>query len=289
MKREGAYASFSFRITVMYKYQINLAGITVTCDFRFSGTIEYFRDYSASKAAEDAPVAVLPQRDWDEMAKQGIAFNAYSEYSVFTNCCSDVLLPFDRVILHAVALRWQDKAYLICANSGVGKSTQAKTLQALRPGEFGIICGDRPVLEFCQSEPAIDVSQKPPLTPQSGFRGGEPAKPEVESVRIHPSPWNGKENWRGAEAAPLAGIILLERGEENKLSAITEQEAILPLYTHFIHTAWAPETIRSVAALETRLLRSVPLWKLVTHEVPGSTMLLLDAIFSDPQKAGNIQ
>ncbi|MBR7009354.1 MAG: hypothetical protein IKI02_00410, partial [Oscillospiraceae bacterium] len=104
-------------------------------------------------------------------------------------------------------------------------------------------------------------------------------RPQTSSLLVHPSPWNGKENWHGAEAAPLAGLILLSRGPENRLTALTDREAALTMYQHFLQSAWVPENIRRVAALETRLLRAVPIWLLESDQVPDSTRLLLDAVF----------
>ena len=122
---------------------------------------------------------------------------------------------------------------------------------------------------FCSAAAAHTVRLEPdPRTAQ-----------EAWEITVHPSPWNGKENWYGAGAAPLAGVILLERGEANSLSALSEREAAVPLYTSFIQTAWEPDNIRKIAELETRLLQSVPIWQLTTHQVPDSTKLLLDAIF----------
>ena len=114
-----------------------------------------------------------------------------------------------------------------------------------------MICGDRPVLERC---------------------GG--------AFRVHPSPWNGKENWHGAEAAPLGGLILLRRGPENRLYALREDEAILNLYVAFIHTSASVEAVTKVADLEDGVLRAVPTWLLVSDTVPDSTRCLVDGIFS---------
>ena len=171
-------------------------------------------------------------------------------------------MQHDRVLVHGVALRWKDRAWLICAPSGVGKSTQARFLQELRPGEFGVICGDRPVLEFCHSERSEAESKNPSPT-----------------ILVHPSPWNGKEKWCGAEAAPLAGIIFLERGGSNQLFSVSPKEIALPFFQQIIQSAKDAEMIRLAAAYETRLLNAVPLWKLVSHEVPDSTRLLLQTVF----------
>lgn len=240
----------------MESIKIDLSNTAIAIKLRFPESAVYFADFMCWNTQLSVPEVELTQQDWDGIKDLNLAICAHTEYSILTANCSDVLLPFDRVIIHAVALRWHDKAYLICANSGVGKSTQARFLQQLRPDEFGIICGDRPILEFRHSD-----------------------SDKGDTITVWPSPWNGKENWHGAEAAPLAGIILLERGEENKLCALSEKETILPMYTYFIHTGWKAENIKKIADLETRLLRNTQLWKLVTNTVPDSTKLLLESVF----------
>ena len=260
----------------MRQYTLTLGGVTLRCRFRYSETAAYFDAFAPSGAASPCveapePPVSIPDRDWSEALREGMTDDAHSEFSMLTNYCSDALLRYDRVILHAAALRWRDGAYLICAPSGTGKSTQAGALQALRPGEFGVICGDRPVLEFRLSAPCHSE------------RSEESVSPVPAPILVHPSPWNGKENWHGAEAAPLAGLILLSRGPENRLTALTDREAALTMYQHFLQSAWEPENIRRVAALETRLLRAVPIWLLESDQVPDSTRLLLDAVFPAEQ------
>ena len=271
----------------MRQYTLTLGGVALRCRLRYPETAAYFDAFAPSGAAspcvEASEPVSIPDRDWSEALREGMTDDAHSEFSMLTNYCSDALLRYDRVILHAAALRWRDGAYLICAPSGTGKSTQAGALQALRPGEFGVICGDRPVLEFrlsapCHSEQSEESVSSVPFHRHSE-RSEESASPVPAPILVHPSPWNGKENWHGAEAAPLAGLILLSRGPENRLTALTDREAALTMYQHFLQSAWVPENIRRVAALETRLLRAVPIWLLESDQVPDSTRLLLDAVF----------
>ena len=237
----------------MVDCNIRLLEHIIPCRFRFADTARYFQtDPNGPVPTDCMPVTVHPEA-WQELSDAGIELCAHTEYSVLTAFISDALLPLGCVVFHAVALRWRGRAWLICAESGVGKSTQARWLRRLRPEEFGVISGDRPILSF-----------------------------QANEITVHPSPWNGKEDWHGADAAPLAGLILLERGEENRLASMTDKEAALPMYPHFIQTAWEADKIRKVAELETRLLSSVPIWKLTTHQVPDSTRLLLEAVFSEP-------
>lgn len=276
----------------MYDFCIALSGVRVRVRARYPDTVRYFRDYALPEAPQETspekgkgtaacggggvmpessapaslcsgeqcapPAPVLPavaelgDWEWRQSAAAGMPESAYTEYTVLTAFVSDALLDADRVIIHGVALRWQDKAYLITAPSGVGKSTQFKHLNALRPGEFSVICGDRPVLAF-----------------------------DGEEIIVHPSPWNGKESWCGAAPAPLEGIILLCRGEENRLDPVAPRDIALELFPQFIQSCREEAAIRKVADFATRMLESVPAWRLTTFKVPDSTMLLLESVFTE--------
>lgn len=257
---------------------------------RYPETPRYFESYDCPEPERkpdlDQPVR-LSDGEWQRFVSQGMEPCPHSEYSVLTFPISDALMLRNRVVIHAVALRWQEKAWLICANSGVGKSTQARWLQTLRPEEFGIISGDRPILEFRLPEARASGAgmigtQSPPRPAERGSACSLPPSLRSESgtILVHPSPWNGKENWHGAPAAPLAGVILLQRGAENKLYTLSPREAVIPLYTKLIQTTLNTELLILAGKLEERLLNSVPVWRLVTNEVPDSTKLLLEAVFS---------
>ena len=108
--------------------------------------------------------------------------------------------------------------------------------------------------------------------------GMEWSNTEAEII-VHPSPWNGKENWHSAEAAPLGGIILLERGENNRICSVSSREAAVQAFSQIIQTCVNEKTILQSAELATTLLTSVPIWKLTSYSVPDSTRLLADAVF----------
>lgn len=250
------------------RIKLDLAGMSLCFELKHPDTADYFPAAVPAGTDSACPTVRLTEEDWKYYLSTEAEDCAHSEYNFLTAACSDAILPYDRIVIHAVALRYRDKAYLICANSGVGKSTQARFLRELRPGAFDIICGDRPVLEFRDPVSAGRNSPRPLYD----------AYP-TPVILAHPSPWNGKENWYGADAAPLAGLILLERGEENRLYSMTERDASLFVYAQMIQTSVNPENIKRAAELTTRLLAAVPIWKLITHDVPASTKLLLGSVF----------
>ena len=224
---------------MMTEILVTLSDLTIPLSLRYPETAQFFPPFDPT--AERAPVTpeFMSDPEWQDFLDLGMADDAHSECNALTGKCSDALIPFDRAIFHAVALRWRGYAWLIVAKSGVGKSTHYRKLKELRPDEFSMICGDRPVLDF---------------------RG--------EQIMVWPSPWNGKEDWGGAPASPLAGIIFLERGGENKLVALSEREAILRAYVAWVYNAKTAAAVEKIAEFETKLLTAVPLWHLTAVTVP---------------------
>ena len=95
---------------------------------------------------------------------------------------------------------------------------------------------------------------------------------------VHPSPWNGKENWHGAEAAPLAGIIFLKQGKENTIQTLTAQEAVVGALSSVFHSYETEEVVKKAAKLTTALLKNTPLWLLTNKGDLESSTLLLDTL-----------
>lgn len=240
-----------------------LGGICLPFSVRFREALEYLPAEPCNCRTEQIePIRVFPG-DWELFSKFGIPEDGKGEANILTAYFSDALLPFQRVAFHAVAVRWRDRAYLISAPSGVGKTTQARNLSMLRPGEFSIICGDRPILQRC------------PLP-----EGAEQGK---EQIFVHPSPWNGKENWHDAEGAPLAGVILLDRGPENQLASLTPREAAARAFSQFIHSGKDEQTVRLLAQMAEAMLQAAPIWRLTSDQVPDSTKLLLQTVFPEDE------
>ena len=229
---------------------INLGGIILKCELVYEDAADYFHGF-ATDSVSDAPSARVTEMDWAFWKRNHALIDPHLEFSSLTGSCSDVLLQYGRCAFHAVALKKAGRAWLIAAESGVGKTTQLRTLQTLYPGQFSVICGDRPILELRKD-------------------GG---------VYVHPSPWNGKEEYGGAAGAPLAGVICLSRGRENEVKAWTAHEAGPWVYKSVIQTAESEDGIRRAAAFATELLKRVPVWEMTTHQVPDSTKLLYETLW----------
>ena len=185
----------------------------------------------------------------------------YVENQTLIGLTGKRLLRYDSSIFHAVAFLWKEKAYLLTAPSGTGKSTQYFNWQSQFPGEIAMICGDMPVLER--------------------RRDG--------SVWVHPSNWNGKENIGGKDCGILAGIVLLEQGKENRISRLSVGEALLPVFRQFVVFPDTVEEIEALGRLLDGLFRQAACWKLVNRGDASSTALLRETLITSGKGGASIE
>jgi hypothetical protein len=171
----------------MLKVLVEMAGISFYYALEFEDTIKGLKGYVnlGAKIPDDAACVRVGESEYDDWHKLGNPTrDGFAEYSLLGCRTSEYLMDFRRFVFHAVAIRWHDRAWLITAPPGIGKSTQYRNLQMMHPDEVSIINGDKPIVEI-----------------------------RDDGAFVHPSPWTGKEHWDGAEGAPLGGIFFLKHGE----------------------------------------------------------------------------
>ena len=240
-------------------FQVEYAGHAVRYRFLVPGTRSRFGPWASPTKSENYDVFVTPERlklarDLlsRHMQARGLPDPGYSdsyvEFRTQTELSSHPLIRHGCCFFHAASFCWQGRAWLLTGPSGVGKTTQFLNWQRLHPNEITMICGDMPVLE----------------------------RREDGTVWVHPSPWNGKENMgdRSHSPAPLAGIILLQQGQDNTIAPLGAAEAIPALFPQFILLPDTAEEIHALASLMDAMLRAVPVWKLANRGDDDSTELL---------------
>lgn len=234
----------------MYTFNLRLSDINIRYNLRFYDTKKYLESFVSPSNVNSDECVFLSDFDLEQWQDGGNKVNAFAEFSLLHLPTSTYLLNYNRFIFHAVALRWHDKAWLITALPGVGKSTQYRNLKELHPDEISIINGDKPILEL----------------------------KEDGSFMVHPSPWNGKEHWHGAEAAPLAGIICLRQDKENQIQRVTAKEVVSQIYISIHHTYETERTILQAGKMANALLKAVPVWMLSNKGDLESSELLYQTI-----------
>ena len=247
-------SDFTIRNNVMnmnYRMTIDLAGIPLDLVLRYALAGDYFRSFATDR--EGLAELSISDTDWDRLVSNGFKRCAEVEASYMSAYCSSELLKYNRCIVHAVAFRDKENAWLIAAPSGVGKTTQFMTLQDLYPGTYSMICGDRPVLQLMDDG----------------------------KVMVHPAPWNGKEHMGGADPAPLAGLILLSRGEQNQIRQCSAKQSVIPVFKTIIQTALTEKDVKLAAGFVSELLKRVRVWEFINEDIPDSTRLLHDTVLME--------
>ncbi len=173
----------------------------------------------------------------------------YAEYHGLIAPTARALQGYDCCIFHATSIVTGGGCWLLAAPSKTGKTTQYRNWLRLHPDELGIVSGDMPVLELRE-----------------------------DGVWVHPSPWNGKERYRGFEPARLAGVVLLKQGKENRITALTPREAVVPLFMQLYGRPETEEQTLAVCRVMDGVLRNCPCWQFVNRGDDASTEMLREAI-----------
>ena len=228
-------------------YEVDFAGCPVRFAFQYPQTKRSFGRYLRRSEADTYDVMASPE--FIEEARSLLPVDSpdgYVEYRCLIGPTSQVLLKSHRSLFHAVAFIFREKAWLLTAPSGVGKTTQYLNWQRLFPGETAVICGDMPALRL----------------------------EEDGRLSVHPSPWNGKERFGSSLSAPLGGVVFLERGSVNKIKMFPPEEALLPLIGQFMVLPETEEEISLLLKLLTAMMERYPLCRFVNLGDDASTALL---------------
>ena len=142
------------------------------------------------------------------------------------------------ILLHGAAIAWRGRCFIFTAPSGTGKTTHILNWRKAFP-ETVIVNGDKPLIH-------------------------------VDSGLVYGTPWCGKEGYGANMAAPLAGIVALERGAENVIRPAPFEE-LLPL---LLRQVYIPGDVMAAARVWQliRRLRSVPCWRLWCNQDEASAV-----------------
>ena len=240
---------------------IELAGIPFCYRFFFPQTETYIdKKYYRDEAAICPPVYEVTReylRDHVGMVTKGSTVE-YLEYCSLLLFFGDLLLKYRRCAFHGAAVLYRGKVWIFAGPSGRGKTTQYLLWKKQFP-DIGIVNGDKPILSFDGTE-----------------------------ILVHPSPWNGKENFHDADAAPLGGIIWLEQGDENQMGRLSRADAVAPVFRSVIFSADTAEEIDYVSGMTEQIIETVPVWRFVNRGDAESVRTAHDTIsaFMDQREGG---
>ena len=241
-------------MNVMVETIIKLAGVPVRFRCFSEKAARFLRRYQPQSGTQEQEADFTI--DAGEMLSgrpelEKILKNPLQEYSYLIEPASDALMTVDRCCLHGVAYVWGERAWILSAPSGTGKSTQYRNLTTLYGEEISCINGDKPCLEFRSDG----------------------------TIMVHDSPWRGKEGWGTAEAVfPLTGMFFLYQKDYNEMQEYPRNAGIIPLYHQIFSSRKTEKELRNICRLEDILLRNIPVRFLANRGDPDSTRLIYEAM-----------
>lgn len=132
---------------------------------------------------------------------------------------------------HGALVEHAGQAFAVCAPSGVGKTTHARLWRNC--GNALILNGDRSVF-----------------------------RKEGDGWTAWGTPWSGTSGEQVNRSAPLKALVLLERGQENKVRRLAPQAAFRAMFPHLLYPAWDGGLTGKALDLLDDLLREIPVYYL---------------------------
>lgn len=140
------------------------------------------------------------------------------------------MLKYDTFLMHGAVVAVGDKAWLFTAPSGTGKTTHINLWLKNIPGSY-VVNGDKPLIHV------------------------------GDECTVYGTPWAGKERMNRNIGVKLCGIVILNRGAENRIEKVPMNQ-ILPV---LIQQSYRPKTrveLEKTLSLLSRLGRKIPMYQL---------------------------
>lgn len=227
---------------------IEIAKIPIGINNRYPHIKEVARDYLTDKS----PEFTVSVSDGEISAEREISEtsfdNGYYEATVSYRKIAEILPDYDAFLFHGSVIEVDGLAYIITANSGVGKTTHTR-LWLSEFDDVTIINGDKPTIRFIDGIP---------------YACG--------------TPWQGKENYGENKIVRLGGIVFLSRGETNKADEISERDAVMRFMTQIYLPKKSAAALSKTMRLADRLMKSVKLISLECNMDPEAAHVCRRAI-----------
>ena len=210
--------------------KLMLADIPVGIEERFDNIVKITDGYTTEKEPIFT-VKVTDEELEEEKTISGInASSGYFESTVVYRHIAEIMPNYDAFLFHSSVIDCGEYAFVITANSGVGKTTHSRIWLSEFSGEVEILNGDKPLVRFIDGAPYV-----------------------------FGTPWRGKEGYGKPGKKPLKAIIFLERSKENYTKKIEPKEAVVRFMKQIYLPKRSPAMLAKTLSLANKLLLSVDL------------------------------
>ena len=228
------------------KQYYEIAGLTVEMD-SFGRTVEQAKAYQTDGVPEKVDMVI--SSDWPQMRKRHPYLSEDDgEYMGTSSSFYKQLLRFDGMMLHASAVLVDGRAYLFSAPSGTGKSTHTSLWLDMLGERASILNDDKPALRLIDG-----------------------------TWYAYGTPWSGKYDISQNVGAPLGGIAVLERAQENSIVPFAGPEAIHAILNQAVRPRGVESAAKLLELLD-ELVSKVPIWKLSCNPKPQAARVAYEAM-----------
>ncbi len=240
--------------------RIEIAGIPVEVQCRYSSNEAFFREYLTDKTPA---FSITPTAEDLEMIRRELAradgAEAHTgderpeqtlENHAIHFLLAEKLLEYDVLLLHGSALSMDGQAYIFAAPCGTGKSTHARLWREVFGDRVTMLNDDKPLLRIT---------------------GG--------GTVVYGSPWNGRHCLSSNVCAPLRAIAFLNRSTYNDVAPITKAEAF-PLLMRQAFFSRKPGLAERIVALGKTLLETTPFYRLNCNTDPEAAITARDGMLA---------
>ena len=231
---------------------IKIADLQIAIGHEYGYLPKLCQGFLTEEATPDLTVE-LTSADVEREAQRAVEPHppAYMEGLACYRKIADMLSETDGCLLHGVLMEMDGRGILICAHSGVGKSTHARMWQESFGAErCQIVNGDKPLLRKIDGK-----------------------------IYGYGTPWCGKEGIRQNRRVAITDILLISRGKENKCVPLSPKEALRPLMDQVYVPDCSVTARLQVLDLVNGLLSSVGLYKVECTPTPEAAQVAYHGIF----------
>ncbi len=227
--------------------KIKVAGFV----FEIKNKFPYMEQFMTDYLTDDVPDETI-DITMDELETLKAKYPAsplhYIEYLETYRVICDYIVAHDGALMHGAVIEYEGNAYMFTATSGTGKTTHIKLWKELYKDNVRILNGDKPLIRYING-----------------------------SFVAYGTPWCGKEHYNVNASAPLKGIVLLTRGEENEVEQLDSKVFNKALFRQ-IYMPKSPMLIIKVAEFADKLFSGVPLYLLKCNMNIEAAQVASDAI-----------
>ncbi len=228
---------------------IKIAGLPIGIDNRYELVEIVAKDYMTN----EKPLFTVSVNDEDiEDGKEAVGSDLPDEYyeSVLAyRKIAEKLPEYDAFLFHGSVITVGGKAYVITANSGVGKTTHTRLWLSEFKDEVEILNGDKPTMRIIDGVP---------------YACG--------------TPWKGKECYGVNKIAPIAGFAFLTRGKENRAEKISAGDAVIRFMSQIYLPKKSKAMLSKTMLLADKVLRSSTLIHLECNMEPEAAHVAREAL-----------